>query len=431
MALSYIEFYGNGVQTNFSFSSIQLLDDDLVTIGSQLKIYKNSVLLTQGVDYSVNIVTENIQFGSAPLSTDYIRISRSTKSDERYVDYTNSTNVTAELLNTDALQLFFLAQEAKDVQTDAMVVGPDGKWDGQGRIVGNILPGVAGTDAVSVAQLESATLGVTPASVGGHGYQLYTGNGTETTFQLPAQISTFTDPSDVAIYINGVYQSPSTAYSIVTGNVVFTSAPPASSSVEFLWLQGVLAGILGADAVSTSALINNAVTVAKMSSGAATAGQVYQANGTGGVTIGNILPAVITGFDAAVRASRLDQMAAPTAAVSMNSQRLTNVGTPTATTDPLRFDDLIGQKCISICFTNSGVTGNVTGSDGTVWNVTNTGSLISFQGPAGTLWTGAVVAYGNVTAAIRGTNNISTPSQTLTAGGTTIAGGFLFAIRKR
>ncbi len=41
----------------------------------------------------------------------------------------------------------------------------------------------------------------------------------------------------------------------------------------------------------------------------------------------------ISDFDTQVRASRLDQMAAPTAAVSMNNQRVTGVATPTAGTD--------------------------------------------------------------------------------------------------
>ncbi|MGI2326186.1 MULTISPECIES: hypothetical protein, partial [unclassified Methylococcus] len=41
----------------------------------------------------------------------------------------------------------------------------------------------------------------------------------------------------------------------------------------------------------------------------------------------------ITGFDTQVRTSRLDQMAAPTAAVSMNSQRITNLADPTGAQD--------------------------------------------------------------------------------------------------
>lgn len=48
---------------------------------------------------------------------------------------------------------------------------------------------------------------------------------------------------------------------------------------------------------------------------------------------GTQLAATISNFDTQVRTSRLDQMANPTAAVSLNSQRLTNVADPTAGTD--------------------------------------------------------------------------------------------------
>lgn len=46
-----------------------------------------------------------------------------------------------------------------------------------------------------------------------------------------------------------------------------------------------------------------------------------------------IVTSKISGFDTQVRTSRLDQMAAPTAAVSFNGQRITNLATPSASTD--------------------------------------------------------------------------------------------------
>jgi hypothetical protein len=48
---------------------------------------------------------------------------------------------------------------------------------------------------------------------------------------------------------------------------------------------------------------------------------------------GTQVASTISNFDAQVRGSRLDQMASPTASTSMNSQRLTSVGTPTSDTD--------------------------------------------------------------------------------------------------
>jgi len=48
---------------------------------------------------------------------------------------------------------------------------------------------------------------------------------------------------------------------------------------------------------------------------------------------GTQLAATVSDFDTQVRTSRLDQMAAPTGSVSVNSQKITNLATPTANTD--------------------------------------------------------------------------------------------------
>ena len=48
---------------------------------------------------------------------------------------------------------------------------------------------------------------------------------------------------------------------------------------------------------------------------------------------GSQLASTISDFDTQVRTSRLDQMAAPTAAVSMNSQKITSLADPTVSTD--------------------------------------------------------------------------------------------------
>lgn len=48
---------------------------------------------------------------------------------------------------------------------------------------------------------------------------------------------------------------------------------------------------------------------------------------------GTQLASTISNFDTQVRTSRLDQMAAPTAAVSLNSQKITNLADPTGGTD--------------------------------------------------------------------------------------------------
>lgn len=55
---------------------------------------------------------------------------------------------------------------------------------------------------------------------------------------------------------------------------------------------------------------------------------------------GTQLASTISDFDSQVRASRLDQMAAPTTALSMNSQRLSNLGAAVSATDAVTLQQL-------------------------------------------------------------------------------------------
>lgn len=83
----------------------------------------------------------------------------------------------------------------------------------------------------------------------------------------------------------------------------------------------------------TVGLDNTAVTAAAY--GSATEVSTFTVDGQGrltaaGVTTIDVPHTQINDFDAGVQTNRLDQMAAPTAAVSMNSQELTNVADPTS-----------------------------------------------------------------------------------------------------
>jgi hypothetical protein len=55
----------------------------------------------------------------------------------------------------------------------------------------------------------------------------------------------------------------------------------------------------------------------------------------------------ISDFDTQVRTNRLDQMAAPTASVSLNSQKITNLATPTSSGDAVSLGYLTGQKGVA------------------------------------------------------------------------------------
>ena len=86
--------------------------------------------------------------------------------------------------------------------------------------------------------------------------------------------------------------------------------------------------------IVASDIADGTITQAKM-----TVNPYARANHTGTQTA-----STISDFDTQVRTSRLDQMAAPTSSVSINSQKLTNVADPTSNQDAVTLKYLTDQK---------------------------------------------------------------------------------------
>jgi hypothetical protein len=137
-----------------------------------------------------------------------------------------------------------------------------------------------------------------------------------------------------------------TALAIVSTDISdFTTAARSSISVsdtaeiDLTYTAGAISG----------SLINASVSLARL---ATQASNTIVGNNTGGAasptaltaaqvkTLLAIVPGDITGFDTQVRTSRLDQMAAPTAAVSLNSQKITGLADGTASTDAATFGQI-------------------------------------------------------------------------------------------
>ena len=335
MAYSYVEYVGTagGTTGPFAYGSVALLETTTASHEDQLEVYKNGLLLTGTTDYTINEGTKEVTLVANIFNTDLLRISRITKADARYVDYVDSTNVTSELLDLDSNQLFFLVQEGLDIQGDAMIRGSDGQWNARSYRIGNVNAGVFGTDAVNVNQLNAAVSGALPATLSGIGTQTYVGDGATTNFTLPLAISTITEDDDVEVYINGLRQRPGTHYSVSAGDLVITPAPAGTDNILIAYGQGVVSAILTANSVFTSALQDDCVTVAKIAQG--TNGQVLKTV-SGNTAWASVNAADVPDFDTQVRTSSLDQMAAPTAPVSMNSQLITNLPGPVSSGDAAR-----------------------------------------------------------------------------------------------
>lgn len=131
--------------------------------------------------------------------------------------------------------------------------------------------------------------------------------------------------------------SGTTALGTATGTTMTSSDNSTNlATTAFVKAQGYQTGnqsiTLSGDATGSG---STAITVALANSGV-TAGTYTKVtvDAKGRVTVGATVTATdVTNFDTQVRTSRLDQMAAPTASVSLNSQKITNLLDPTSAQD--------------------------------------------------------------------------------------------------
>lgn len=102
--------------------------------------------------------------------------------------------------------------------------------DGAGRVPGGEIWLSFSISYKFVLENSANVLIGTYDNVGGIGnganVQNYTGNGSTTSFALPVGVTGVFN-----IFINGVYQNKNT-YSVSSGNIVFTQAPPFNSIIE-------------------------------------------------------------------------------------------------------------------------------------------------------------------------------------------------------
>jgi hypothetical protein len=139
------------------------------------------------------------------------------------------------------------------------------------------------------------------------------------------------DPSGAGLYTGRLwYNSTSDQlkyYAGATLGIIVIGAGVASLTVDNSSIENT--GTAGAPSIRVKALgITDAMLAGAISNGKLATNPLARANHTG-----TQAAATISDFDTQVRTNRLDQMAAPTAAVPMNTQKITGMGDPTAAQD--------------------------------------------------------------------------------------------------
>tara|TARA_R110000787_G_scaffold281786_2_gene393278 strand:- start:1132 stop:3306 length:2175 start_codon:yes stop_codon:yes gene_type:complete len=112
MALSYNEYTADGTQT--LFASKPYLQEEHLVVSVDGVVQPASAYTVSGTAVTLNV---------APAATAKVRIGRNTSQSLRLTDYADASLLTADVLDADANQLFFMTQEAIDTASETNLAG--------------------------------------------------------------------------------------------------------------------------------------------------------------------------------------------------------------------------------------------------------------------------------------------------------------------
>jgi hypothetical protein len=306
--------------------------------------------------YTVDEDSRTVTFESAYVpdaGTDNVRIERFTTRTRR-IDYSGGGSIREEDLDNDANRLTSVDEEIEDGITNALLKDDSGEWwQGEGLRSHNCSPATTQTGWVTLAQMQNAIDGQVPAVVENATVVTFTGDGTTTEYELVGWQGLNTPT--VEIHVDRAYQeADGNTYEVLNSDdsaypsqgttsdfVVFDTAPINGASIEMKIFSGTVATTIGDSTVTGDSIVADAIDETHINIGAGNDKRFFVFNTTGDPVGRTIGPAdfAATGqtpsgaFNTGVRTSRLDQMAAPTAAVDLNSQRINNLASPSVATD--------------------------------------------------------------------------------------------------
>lgn len=258
MPNSYKLHTGNGSTTLFSFPEI----DGWISSGF-LKVYLNDVLQTTGYSFvDLNTATPKVQFTSAPATGVIIRIQRETPStvsgfQGNIVNFNDASVLTEEDLDNMAKGLLHIAQESEDTGSGALPLNlAQTHWDAGTKKLTNLADGTDAQDAVTMAQLTTATLygGATTTPQ----VWTWTGTGSDVYAFSPAPLNLTEEM--FLVEQGGVIQHPDT-YTITETALVFDT--PVGSGVPINARNFGVARNIN-ESVTTAMLVDDSVTAAKL-----------------------------------------------------------------------------------------------------------------------------------------------------------------------
>jgi hypothetical protein len=217
--LQGVTYVADGTTTTFNYSNHVMID---YNNHEQLLVTVNNTIQTFGVDY--NLSATSVQFSSAPVAPNQIKIQRRTI---KQLDSTTYFGVTQNSTTATGSGATFTVTNTRG-DYEVSITAP-----GTGYIVGEQL-------TISYTQVDPAgsvannmTITVNAVVSGGITEFTVTGNGVSnaTTFDLSESLYTATNIYAVTITVNGVLQRPFIDYNLTGTILTFVTLPSAGAVI--------------------------------------------------------------------------------------------------------------------------------------------------------------------------------------------------------
>jgi hypothetical protein len=136
VAYSYVRYTGNGTTASYTFP-FQYISSDHVKVK------------VDGVDAVFTFLNANtVTISPTPATGKVIEIKRVTPKDATIVNFTDGSVLLERDLDLLATFDLYIAQEAADAVADTISVDSTGRWDAQGKRLGNLAPAINDDEAV-------------------------------------------------------------------------------------------------------------------------------------------------------------------------------------------------------------------------------------------------------------------------------------------
>jgi hypothetical protein len=147
MALSYVQYAGNGSQETFAIPFPYLNKSDI------------SVKVDLDLNPSFTFDdAQTIRISPAPAAASVVELRRNTPRDTRLVDFTDGSVLTESDLDLANIQVFYIVQEAIDIAGGTLELLADASYSAGGRRVSNIGDPINANDAVNKQYFEGTFL---------------------------------------------------------------------------------------------------------------------------------------------------------------------------------------------------------------------------------------------------------------------------------